>query len=345
MSRSRSTGRTRAALAGAGLTLALLAGCSAEVPQPAPEAAAETPPPALDEDRLARVLENISATMAEADEALDPALLPERLTGPAVDLRSAEYRLAEATDGESAPEPFTAAPQVAAVPATEDFPRPGMVVTQPPDGSNLPLLLGIVQQNAREPYTLWGWVTLFPGITTPALTHPNAGSAVVPADADTLVATPTEVVERYVDTLNSEDSEFAEQFADDPYKETSRASATDLDNRVEAAGEVTIEAAVGDDGPVSLATADGGAIVLGEITSDLTMRKTVPGAQLRAGGGIGALLGENKEVLGTVTGTSDVLLAFYVPPAGAEDSTIQVLGANDVLTEVTRDDAAAPAAP
>jgi hypothetical protein len=36
-------------------------------------------------------------------------------------------------------------------------------------------------------------------------------------------------------------------------------------------------------------------------------------------------------------------MAFYVPPADAEEKTIRPLGATTVLTEVTRDDAAAPA--
>lgn len=342
MSRTR-TRRVRATLAGAGLSLALLAGCSAELPQPQPEAVAETPPPALDVDRLGRVLEDVQATIDEADEARDPELLTPRVSGPALDMRAAEYQLAEATDGDSAPDALTTAPQVAAVAAAEEFPRPAVVITQLPEGANLPLLLALEQAEAREPYKLWGWVTLFPGIETPAMSHPEAGSAVVAPDADTLVVPPAEVVERYVDTLNKSDSEFADQFAEDPFKESSRTTTTELDDAIEAAGEATISAETGDDGPISLATADGGAIVVGELRSTLTLRKTVPGSELRAGGAIGALLGENTEVLGTVSGVSDVLMAFYVPPADAEEKTIRPLGATTVLMEVTRDDAAAPA--
>jgi hypothetical protein len=337
------TSRLRATLAGTGLSLALLAGCSTDVPQPQPEEVAETPPAALDEDRLARVLEEVQTTVAEADEARDPELLKPRVGGPALDMRAAEYKLAEATDGDSAPDPLTTAPQVAAVPAAEDFPRPAVVITQVPEGANLPLLLVLAQSTARDPYKMWGWVTLFPGIETPAMSHPDAGSAVVPLDADTLVVPPAEVLERYVDTLNKSDSEFADQFAEDPFKESSRSTTTELDDAIKAAGEATISAAAGDDGPIALATADGGAIVVGELRSTLTLRKTVPGSELRAGGALGALLGDNTEVLGTVSGVSDVLMAFYVPPADAEEKTIRPLGATTVLTEVSRDDAAAPA--
>jgi hypothetical protein len=146
-----------------------------------------------------------------------------------------------------------------------------------------------------------------------------------------------------VDTLNNGDSEYADQFADDPYKTSRAESTTELDTAIEAAGEATVAAEPGDDGPLSLATADGGAIVVGELSSTLTLRKTVPGSELRAGGTVGALLGDNTEVPGTVSGVSDVLMAFYVPPADAEDQTVRPLGATTVLTEVTRDDAAAPA--
>lgn len=335
--------RVRAALAGVGLSAALLVGCSAQLPQPEPEAVAETPPPALDEDRLARILAEVQATVVEADKTRDPELLKPRVGGPALNMRAAEYKLADATDGKSAPDALTTAPQVAAVAATEGFPRPVIVISQVPEGANLPLLLALEQSGAQDQYKLWGWVTLFPGIETPAMSHPDAGSAVVPPDADYLVAPPADVIPRYVDTLNKGDSEYADQFADDPYKKTRAETTAELDKAIEAAGEAKVSAEPGDDGPLSLATADGGAIVVGELRSNLTLRKTVPGSELRAGGTLGALLGSNTEVVGTVTGASDVLMAFYVPPADAEDKTIRALGATDVLVKVDRDDAAAPA--
>ncbi|MPV38142.1 hypothetical protein [Georgenia subflava] len=335
--------RRTSAAAGVALALALLAGCSTEVPQPDPDPVAETPPPALDEARFDRVLQEVAEAISAGDEARDPEVLSTRVTGPALDLRSGEYRLAEATDGEAVPEPITTAPQVQAVSATADFPRIAMAITEMPEGANLPLLVTLVQPEPREQYKLWGWVQLFPGVQTPALTHPEAGSAVVAPDADTLVATPTEVVERFVATINDTGSEFAPQFAADPYRDSLLSTTAELDEAVQAAGDATLSAEVGDDGPVSIATADGGAIVMGELRSELTFQKTVAGSELRAGGAIGALLGDDTEVRGSVTGISDVLVAFYVPPADAEDTTIQALGATTVLVEVTRDDSSAPA--
>ncbi len=334
--------RTRRTLLGAALGLTLLAGCAAELPQPEPEPAAATPAPVLDEARLDRVLAEVSETLATADAAGDAEALRPRVVGPALQLRAGEYRIAEATGGSDTPQPLTTTAQVEAVAATEGFPRTAMVITQVPEGGNLPLLLVLVQQSPRDQYQLWGWVDLFPGTQTPPLTHPDAGSQPLAPDAAGLVATPTEVVERYVESLGDPDSELTAQFADDPYRTTVRESVTGIDTSIEAAGDATITFAVGDDAPRALATADGGAIVVGELGSTRTYRKTVAGSTLTVAGSIGALLGEDKEVRGTVSGISEVLVAFYVPPATAEDTTIRPLGATSVTTEATRDDADAP---
>lgn len=333
----------RGAAAVALLGAALLTGCAAEVPQPDPEPVAEVPPPVLDEARMERVLAGLGETLAAADAAGDPELLAPRVVGPALEMRAGEYRLAAATDGSDAPQPLGTAAQVEAVAATEAFPRDAMVITQVPEGANLPQLLVLVQPQPREQYRLWAWVDLFPGIQTPPLTHPETGSVPLAPDAEGLVAPPTEVVERYVDTLGDAESEFADQFADDPYGPSVREQVEGTDASIEAAGDATISFAVGDDAPRSLATADGGAIVVGELRSTITYRKTVAGSTLTVAGSVGALLGEDREVRGTVSGTSEVIVAFYVPPAGAEDTTIVPLGATSVLTDVTRDDADAPA--
>lgn len=334
----------RRAVAGGAVVVALLAGCApAELPQPDPDPVAETPAPVLDAARTERILQEVADALAAGDEAQDVEAMSSRVIGPARDIRQAEYRLAEETDGDAAPGPLTTEPQVEAVAATTEFPRTAMVITQVPEGANLPLLMALTQGSARQQFALWGWVELFPGIETPALVHPDTGSAQVPNDATGLVAAPAEVVERYAEALTDPEGEAADLFAEDPFATSVREGVTGLDDAVEAGGEATLGAEAGDDGPVALATADGGAIVMGEITTATTIRKTVAGATVTAGGALGRLLGEDAEVRGTVTGTSLVLLAFYVPPADAEDQTIRALGANTVLSEVTRDDAAAPA--
>ncbi|MFC7406286.1 hypothetical protein [Georgenia alba] len=330
----------------AGLCLAvsatLLAGCATELPQPRPEQPPQTPPPALDEDRLQRVLSEVEGTIAQGDEENDGQRLGPRIMGPAADTRRAEYALARATDGNTSPAPLITDANVTSVAASDSWPRPAMVITDVPEGENLPLLLGLVQPNPRDPYALWGWVTLFPGIQLPGMDRIETGSPVLEPDAEGLAATPEQVVDRYVNVFNNgDDSDFADAFAEDPYRTSSHETTDELSEAIEAAGEASVEAEVGDDGPLALATAEGGAIVISELRSTLTMTRTVPESELTAGGELAALM-EDDEVVGSVSGVSDVTIAFYVPPADAEDTTIQPIGATSVLADVNRDDDAAP---
>ena len=169
--------------AAAAATALLLAGCAGDVPQPAPEPAATAPLPVLDEDRIERILADVEETVEAADAALDPELLSDRLTGPALSMRQAEYRLSEASEGERTPTPLTTSSQVEVVAATDEWPRSLYVVSHVPDDANLPLLLVLTQEDARSQYKLWFWTSLLPGVQTPSTAHPEAGSPQLAPDA------------------------------------------------------------------------------------------------------------------------------------------------------------------
>lgn len=332
--------RRVAALAALALAAGCLAACAQELPQPDPAPAAQTPSAALDADRLERILGEVQATVDEADEALDPALLEERVAGPALEKRTAEYALAKASEGEYAPTPLTMDTQVDAVAATESFPRTVVSVSQIPEGGNLPLLTVLRQEDARSQYKLWGWAELFPGVEMPPTATPDTGSPEVPADAEGLVLSPEQTVAAFAERLGNPDAENADLFTEDPFTESYRNRVAEWNTLIEAAGEASASAAPGPHGVAALATVDGGAVVVGTVAWDLTIRKTVAGSTLRMGADIGALMGDDTEVRGTVTGRYLATVAFYVPPAGEEQ--IQVLGASQALTEVSRDDEAAP---
>ncbi|MEE6273360.1 hypothetical protein [Georgenia wangjunii] len=332
------TRRRAARLAAAGTTaVVLLAGCAGEVPQPVPDPSATTPVPVLDEVRIDRVLAEVEATLAAADEGLDPEALAERLSGPALEMRQAEYRLAQASGGENPPTPLTTESQIEVVATTDEWPRTLLVVSHPPEGSNLPLLLALTQEDPRSQYSLWFWTRLLPGTQTPPTASSDIGSTPVALDADGLVASPQETLAAYAAALNDAASESAALFAADAYRETYAESQAALAASVEAAGEVSRVNEVVPEATAALSTTDGGAIVVGVIRSTLTMRKTVEGSTLHAGGAIATLMGEDTEVEGAVNGHYDVTLAFHVPPAGSDDP-ITVLGADQVLVEVTQED-------
>ncbi len=331
--------KARKAVAGLSLALTsgLLSACADEVPQPQPAPEPETPPAALDDQRLGRILDEIGQSVARADEAGDAGELGRRVIGPAQETREAEYAVAEATDGETGPSTLITDPQVSAVAASEDWPRPAMVVTEVPDGENLPLLLGLTQTSPRTPYALWGWVTLFPGIEVPQMARTEAGSPVVAPDAGGLAVAPENVADQYAQVLADPDSDRAEQFADDPNAQAWQETVSALEEDIGEFGEVSTDAAGTDTDPLALATADGGAIVLTEMRWDLTVSKTVEDAGLTVGWPFDVLL-DDPEVDGSVTATFERTVAFSVPSADAEDSTVRPLGVTEVLVDASRDD-------
>lgn len=312
----------------------LLAGCAQEVPQPDPEPAATAPLPVLDAQRIERILDEVEEQIQAADEQLDPELLQDRVTGPALDMRAAEYRLAEASDGERLPTPLTTASQVKAVAATDEWPRSVVVISHVPDDANLPLLLVLTQQDARSQYELWFWTPLLPGAQTPSIAHVDAGSPLLAADAEGLVLSPEQALAGYVALLADPEDPNVEHFAEEPFRESYVAMIQALRDTVEVAGEVDEDYAIRDGSVVAMQTADGGAVVVGVIEATLTIARTVEGSSLEAGGDIGLLMGEDAGIEGSAEAAYLVPVAFAVPPADSGDQ-ISVLGASLVLADVT----------
>jgi len=320
-------------LAGAVTGALLLAGCAGEVPEPEPEPAAATPAPVLDEDRIERILQDVEETIAAGDEALDAELLADRVAGPALSMRQAEYRLVEASDGERTPTPLTTNSQVEVVAATDEWPRSLYVVSHVPDDANLPLLLVLTQEDPRSQYKLWFWTSLLPGAQTPSTAHPAAGSPQLAPDAEGLVASPMETVETYTELLADPDGEGSELIAADPFR-TGYAEMIDaLRSTVEVAGEVEESYRVREGTVSAMQTADGGALVVGVVDGFLKISRTVEGSSLEAGGDIGLLMGEDQDIEGTAQAHYLIPVAFAVPPEGSEEQ-IAVLGASHVLANV-----------
>lgn len=333
---TRSTRHTAARLAaGVATATLLLAGCAGEVPQPEPEPAATAPLPVLDEDRTERILAEVEETIDAADAALDAELLSDRVTGPALSMRQAEYRLSAASEGERSPTPLTTSSQVEVVAATDEWPRSLYVVSHVPDDGNLPLLLVLTQDTPRDQYKLWFWTSLLPGAQTPSTANPQIGSPQLAPDAEGLVATPQQAVEQYAGLLS--DPESSELFAEDPFR-TGYAEMIDaLRATVEVAGEVDERYEVREGTVSTMQTAEGGAVVVGVIDGRLAISKTVEGSTLEAGGDIGLLMGQDPAIDGAARAHYLIPVAFAVPPEGS-DEPISVLGALHVLANVGVDE-------
>ncbi|WP_372593028.1 hypothetical protein [Actinotalea sp.] len=308
-----------------------LAACAPDLPTPDPEALPAMVPVAVGDAQVSRILGEVTATLSAADAELSGDALAPRVTGTAAEIRAAQYVQA-AAGAEGALTEIPATPQTVIAPATDTWPRTIMVVTTAPVDLRAPLLLTLVQDAPRSPYSLVSWARLFPGTQMPATAQPELGSDPVASDSTATAVSPTDVLARYVDVLSSgAESEHAAAFADDPLRNRIAQQREGWTTAVGEQGSVTETYEVLGDSPYALATADGGAIVVGSLRTVTTIN--LVDSTLTVGAETAALLG-GSTVSTSLAITWDSVVAFFVPPAGSSDP-ITVLGGEHAPVSVT----------
>ena len=170
---------------------------------------------------------------------------------------------------------------------------------------------------ARDPYGLWGELSLLPGASLPALASPLTGTPVVAAgDGRELVAAPAAVVAAYAKALTA-GSTATSQFAPDQFREQV-AGQTAADRRklgLQGIANVANQHRPSADGLVALRTLDGGALVIAALEQLYDIK-------VRGGAGVVALdpdlaaLARTSSIRRGLRRTSVETLAFRVPPAG-----------------------------
>lgn len=319
---------------------ATLAACSDDLPTTSGETASASAQPVLDSDRLTTILTRVQTGLDAADAAKDSSMLSGYLTGPAARVRGEEYVVATAAGDDTLVDTFTTTSQAGTVGRTTDFPRTAITVTEPASDGEVPYLLVLSQGGARENFQLWSWARLFGGIEVPSTAAASAGSEQVDGSTTGLVATPQEVLDAYVDALNNPTGGNGTAFADDPIRQrVASERAVDLASQ----GTVTVTAAAGSDGIRGLRTSENGALVMTTLSFSTVYSLTVAGATITVGDLPGKLLGDGGKVVGTVTASYDVEVAFAIPSADAGGQSTAIGGAI-VLAGVSRDDSQAPAA-
>ena len=335
-----STRRVFLSEAGAAAVGAALAACT-EVEQDLPTPSAIATPsahPALTADKLTTILERIQTGLNAADADKSPDSLVGYLTGPAARVRAEEYAIAQATGDDKFVHTFITTSQAGVAGLTTDFPRTALVVTEPAAEGEAPYLLILTQDDARNPYQMWGWARLSGQSQVPTTSTTVVGSESVSADATGLVATPQEVLDAYIDALNNPTGENGTAFADDTLRQRIAAErAIDLGGM----GTVTVTAAAGSDGFKGLRTTANGALAMTTVTFSTVYRNTVARSTITVGGTVAKMLGDNASVVGTVTVTYDAMVAFSIPSA-SEGGQSTVIGLDLVPAKAERDDSQAP---
>ncbi|WP_418276300.1 hypothetical protein ACNHYB_15720 [Isoptericola jiangsuensis] len=328
--------RTSAAV-GTTTLVVVLAGCAQEVPQP--EAPPEYTGPMLSVEQEAGIIEDVAASIDAATEELDPEKLKDRVTGPALQVRSGEIALADAQeDGSGVTEiPSTSALMV--LPTTQTWPRTSINITDRTEDLGVNRMVAYRQDSAREDYRMWTWVQLIPGTILPNFADPEViGSAAVAADDDSLVATPQDALAQYADLVGkgTDDSEHAAAFelpsdTDDLVKRV-QADAKNLredEDFQEADGSVRVAYAPMS-GLVAVRTSDGGAVVMGALDGNVRLTSEDDAELAPVTATQKALIGDKDPTNELYVEYTDQV-ALYIPPAGS-DALIQPIGYTHTAT-------------
>ncbi|BDZ46387.1 hypothetical protein [Naasia aerilata] len=347
----------RTALATGGIVLTtglLLSGCSSsdvdklfkDDPAPVPTvtssaaaaAAEEVQPVAVTEGQLRRILDRVSTTVAQADTDRNTDLLSTRLTGPALEERTANYAMRGADGNIAAPDAIPATPITLDLPqATDTWPRTVMTVVGGDDPAVAPVALVLVQKTPRDNYLVTYAVKLQAKVPFPAVAPPSVGAPLLPNDVKLLAAQPDQLGTEYADILAQGDaSQFIDVFQKDPDGLRTNVG-VDYKNSKKSGLPTTasLEFSNGPgSGPVlALASNDSGAIVATSIIERETAKVVEEGATINLEGQVKALSGLANTTKG-VESTYGYQLLFYVPPTTVEGGQVVLLGYAQALIGV-----------
>ena len=320
--------RPAAALAALALAAVPAAGASAaEDEQPAAA-------PVVLDSQLQRILEDVSATVEAADAASDPAALEARVAGAALAMRTASYEVRAKAPDLPAQLPVAAEPVRARLVESTDageWPRRLLAVTQA-EGQQVPQVLMLVQDSARQNYRLTSAVGMLPGTTFPPVPAAGSGVDAVAADsAEGLGLSPSAAMDAVADALTNPEGANADTFAENTFAE----AVTRFQSEVTANPEnefatISFQHTAEQNQTQALRTADGGAVVTGYMLHNYSSSPREAGDSINLRDTVyETLTGEAVTDTGIDVRYGEAVL-LYLPPADSGEQA-QVIGAAQQL--------------
>ncbi|GGF38864.1 hypothetical protein [Subtercola lobariae] len=304
-------------------------GTTTAVPTPVPTPD-QGPPPVVSEAQLDTILGKISTVTTAADAASDPTALAARMTGPALDLRTATYSIRK-TDADYPAQPaIPAGPSSVVLPqATDSWPRTVFTIAEnTADSTVAPLSLMLIQDTPRSQYKVYYAIPLEPATTLPPVAPATVGTSQLPNDTKLLSLTPTDAAAGYADILMlGSQSPYYDKF--DPTGDTLQTSVgADYKAATKAAlpntASIDFAKVPGVGQTIALATNQSGAIVATNIRESVTVKPVEAGATVSPEGAVKAASGVSQTAKGTEA-IYDYQLLFYIPPSG-DTSKVKLLG-------------------
>jgi hypothetical protein len=311
-----------------------LAGCDGQVPQPVAASSSASPSPDLTQTQEKKIRTTILKALDAANTAKSTDNLGERMTGPALQVRTSEIDIAKAT---GSLDPKTTIPKATTqiiVPTDSGWPRSVFTITTTTADQQSKRLLVMTQDDARSNYKLWGVARLFQGAKLPKFAVSTIGSEMGAKNDTGLVATPLEAVTEYADVLqNGSSSKYASDVANDYFRQDLDKLAQTVQEGMERNNGTQEQEFSPVQGELQvMRSTDGGDLVVAQINSQWT-RKAGEGRESQPASDAEKALFANGKATSTMRVTYVNVIALYVPPAhsgkpitavGAERQPIKV---------------------
>ncbi|WP_213814949.1 hypothetical protein [Glaciihabitans sp. dw_435] len=323
------------ALALTGCTTDILPALTGKAAATPTATATETPttvvlPPAVTEAQIVSIVRDISTVTAKSDSDLDKKLIATRMTGPALELRLANYTVRKANSKLPGATAILPGPIKLSLPQqTDTWPRSVFVVVQDEtDTTVAPMALMLVQADARSNYKVEYATPLAADAVIPGVAAANVGAAQLGLDNKFPQMEPGKIAAAYGDILmkdKASTSYASFQAAGDELRTAVGLAAKQATKKaLPKTAKITFTNSPGTGDVIALATNNSGALVTVQLNETETVTPVSSGAAISSKGAVASLLGKAKSTKGIVTTYSDQLL-FYVPSA-EEPSKIVLLG-------------------
>lgn len=318
-----------------------LSGCSlvpSIVSDPEPTVRPPSRSIAMTAEQFDAVLADITATLAKADEQKAHQIAADRVGGPALRFRSAQYTIQKVA--KSLVKPFSIPDGTVRLflpQRTSEWPRSVLAVIDDDTNEKAPSVAVILtQSSARDNYRMVYAVALEPGARIPSVAAADQGASVLYGETTLLAYTPQQVAEAYGKLLlKGKQSATAGMFESDSLQQQIGAKAKEKRaNQLGDTAKFTWKESVTRDNPIVFATTDASALVAVTVAESEIVTPAKSGSAITATGAVEAILGSATSMKG-ISAEYQYQLLFYVPALGSTEK-VRLLGYSYALTSAKK---------
>lgn len=283
---------------------------------------------AVTEPQLVRIVSDVTESVKLADAKGDATLAATRLDGPALELRTANYKIRAADSSIAA---LAAIPEgtikIALPQQSDSWPRSVFTVVQPSDSKVAPVAMMLVQQTPRENYKAEYLMTL--ELDVPDVAPATVGASQLLEDNKLGILAPADLARAYGSILVEGDASKSSDLFSATGDKLRTAVGFDYKQKRKAelppTATIAYSNAPGPGEVIAFGTNDSGQIVAVDLDDTEKVTPTEAGAAINPNGATKALSGKSQSVKGIIA-TYGLQLLFYVPSVTKKNAKIELLG-------------------